>query len=103
MRGLITRRHAFAGVAKIGALLGLSGLPVSAEPAHKTTDAEFIRAIQSVHPNGALAARQALAAGMRPESLWAVVMPGVVGNVEPALCFTQDGASYTFRPTGRDA
>lgn len=97
-----TRRAVFGGAAQIAGILGLAALPgiAAAAPAKRISDAEFIRSIAGVHRDGALAARQALASGMRPENLWAVVMPGVEGNSEPALCFTQDGESYTVRPTG---
>jgi hypothetical protein len=94
-----TRRTVFAGAAGFAALAA----PIVANGAPSGDGTDFVRAMQGIHPNGALAARQALAGGMRPESLYAIVMPGVVGNYEPALCFTQDGKNSTFRPTGRDS
>lgn len=93
-----TRRGVFAGAAGLATV----SAAIAAVAQKHDADMAFVQAIASIHPNGSLAARHALASGMRPESLWAVAMPGVEGNYEPALCFTQDGKNYTFRPTGLD-
>jgi hypothetical protein len=62
------------------------------------SDAEFIRAIAFLHPNGASAARHALAAGMRPEWMYAVML--ATPNEDPALLFKNEGQHWTFRPEG---
>ena len=109
MERAITRRSAFAGVAKVGAFVtGLTALPAlgdAATPKDRVSDAEFIRSIDGLHDNGALAARQALAAGMKPKWLFAVML-GPTGPHDqrqwPALLFGNGQENFTFRPSGRD-
>ena len=67
---------------------------------------DFIQVMAWLAPNGDLAARNALAAGMRPEELVSVVA-GYPPNKSldwPALTFhPAGGGSHVFRPSGNCA
>lgn len=81
-------------------------LPIAAFAASPGThDDDFVRSLGRLFPNGGLAARHALAAGMRPDQLWTILCPYPRAKDEPtlwpALMFrTDDGGNRTFRPCG---
>jgi hypothetical protein len=82
-----------AGLAAAGAFIAVPALaqpPVQPPPVselepdvsvapmiacHDTTDEDFVRGMFAVHPAGGVVARHALAAGMAPRSLFAIVVP----------------------------
>ena len=93
-----TRRTIFAGAAALPAMVAAS--PLAARITLTTRDADFIRAMEILHPNGGMAAKRALAIGMRPEWLWNVLMASCGASV-PALLFKTDmGVNLTVRPNG---
>jgi hypothetical protein len=103
--GPTTRRIVFGGAAQIAGFLGLEALPAGADAASSKrsgSNAEFIRSIGCLHENGARAARQALAGGMRGQRAFTLSSrPASRGNFEPVLCFKQGDANCTVRPDGR--
>jgi hypothetical protein len=96
-----TRRRIFTAAS---ALVVLSPLTLTAGRA-RLTDAEFVRCVESLFDNGGLAARHAMAAGMRPEWLFCILNPSWGGPLDtPGLLFCDPaGGHHTFRPYGRDA
>lgn len=105
-----TRRAFFGTSAKLGALVAIPILPLALQArAEVSANAEFIRAIGAIHPNGEKVARLAISEGMKPADLFAVMTGITYAEISdnpreaerwPALLFGTGKANFTFRPNG---